>query len=157
VTLGRHLAELGIPFWIAWLLALRLKPLETGPHRQVRGSPERSHSRLLEREGMDHEQRSTPPNRDWNIMTSSPTSGSTRQVARNKSLAWVSALTFGAGAAGVLGAAAMVVSAPSPTAATGTSAATLASGTSRNTGSTLQAAAAPATTNNPPVATSGAS
>ena len=106
---------------------------------------------------MDHEQRSTPPNRDLNIMTSSPTSGSTRQVARNKSLAWVSALTFGAGAAGVLGSAAMVVSAPSPTAATGTSAATLASGTSRNTGSTLQAAAAPATTNNPPVATSGAS
>jgi hypothetical protein len=105
---------------------------------------------------MDYEQRSTPQNRDWNTMTSSPASGSTRQLARNKRLAWVSALTLGAGAAGVLGAAA-VVSAPSPTAATGTSAATLASGTSRNTGSTLQAAAAPATTNNPPVATSGAS
>jgi len=52
--------ETGIPFWIAWLLALRLKPLETGPHRQVRGSTERPHSRVLEREGMDHEQRSTP-------------------------------------------------------------------------------------------------
>ena len=106
---------------------------------------------------MDREQRSTSPNRDWNTLTISPISGSTRQVARNKRLAWVSALTFGAGAAGVLGAAAMVVSAPSPTAATGSTAATLASGTSRNAGSTLQAAAAPATTNNPPVATSGAS
>jgi len=90
-------------------------------------------------------------------MTSSSTSGTTRQFARNKRLAWVSALTLGAGAAGVLGAAAIVVTAPSPTAATGTTAATLASGASRNTGSTLQVAAAPATTNNPPVATSGAS
>jgi hypothetical protein len=90
-------------------------------------------------------------------MTSSPASGSIRHFARNKRLAWVSVLTLGAGAAGVLGAVAMVVSPPSPTSATGTSAANLASGKSRNTGSTLQAASAPATTNNPPVATSGAS
>jgi len=90
-------------------------------------------------------------------MTSSPTPGSPRQLARNKRLAWVSAITFGAGAAGVLGAAAIVVTAPSPTAVTGTTAATLASGTSTKTSSTLQATAAPATTNNPPVATSGAS
>ena len=106
---------------------------------------------------MDHGQRSNPPNRDWNTMTSSPTSGSIRQPARNKRLAWASAITLGAGAAGLLGAAAIVVTVPSPTAATGTTSATLASGTSTNTGSTLQAAAAPATTKNPPVATSGAS
>jgi hypothetical protein len=106
---------------------------------------------------MDHEQRSTPPNPDWTTMTSSPTSGSTRHLARNKGLVWVSALTFGAGAAGLLGATAIVVTAPGPAAATGATSAALASGTSRSTGSTLQAAAAPATTNNPPAATSGAS
>ena len=83
--------------------------------------------------------------------------GSAQQLVHTKRLAWVSALTLGAGAAGVLGAAAIVISAPSPNAATGTTATTLASGTSRSTASTLQAAAAPAITNKPPVATSGAS
>jgi hypothetical protein len=106
---------------------------------------------------MEHEQRSTPPNRVWSTMTSSPTPASPRQLASNKRLVWASAITLGAGAAGLLGAAVIVVTVPSPTAATGTTAATLASGTSRNTGSTLQTAASPATTNNPPVATSGAS
>jgi hypothetical protein len=91
-------------------------------------------------------------------MSSSPPSGSARQLARNKGLARVSAITLGAGAAGLLGAAAIAVTLPSPTAATSTTASVMAAGASTNTssGSTLQAAA-PTTTNIPPVATTGAS
>ena len=116
---------------------------------------------MLEPGGMDHEQRSTPlsPIRDRGTMTSSSTSGSARQLARNKGLAWVSAITLGAGAATALGGAAIVVTLASTTTATGSTAAVTAAGTSTQTssGSQLQAAAAPTTTSIPPVATTGAS
>ena len=109
---------------------------------------------------MDHEQRSIPrpPIRDWSTMTATPPSGSARQRARNKGLAWVSAITLGTGAASALGVAAIATTLPSRTAATSTTAG-LASSASTNTGSgsTLQATAAPATTKIPPVATTGAS
>jgi hypothetical protein len=95
-------------------------------------------------------------------MTSSPTSGSARQLARNRGLAWVSAITLGAGAASALGATAIAVSLPSPTAASAGSATTLTASRSTSTneddsGSTLQAGSAPTTTNIAPVATTGAS
>jgi hypothetical protein len=96
-------------------------------------------------------------------MTSSPTSGSARALARDKGLAWVSAITLGAGAASALGAAALAVSLPSLTAATGTSSATLSASRSTyanhddESGSSLQAATAPSTTSIAPVATTGAS
>ena len=113
---------------------------------------------------MDHEQRSNqrPPIRDWSSMTSSPTSAAARQIARNKGLAWVSAITLGAGAASAVGAVAIAISLPSTTAATSAGTTTLAASSSRNTndddsGSRLQAAAAPTTTNIAPVATTGAS
>jgi hypothetical protein len=128
---------------------------------------------------MDHEQHSNPrpPIRDWSTMTSSPTSGSARQLSRNKGLAWVSAITLGAGAASALGAAAIAISLPSPTAITSSTTAAVAASaptsTSTNTGqdegqgddsgttvqqaAPLQAVAAPTTTNLPPVATTGAS
>lgn len=119
-------------------------------------------------------------------MNSSPTSGSDRQLARNKGLARISALTLGAGAAGLVGAVAIAVTLPGSTvvsALKSTSASALTSG-STDTGddgstssisgdddstsqsqsqsqsqpqSQAQAGTAPATTNNPPVATSGAS
>jgi len=133
-------------------------------HRQFRGSTQWPHRRVLERRRMDQAQRSNPrpPIRDWSTMTSSPTSASARQLARNKGLAWVSAITLGAGAASALGAAAIAVSLPSPTTATSASSGALTASASANTseddsGSTLQAAPAPATSNIPPVATTGAS
>ena len=121
---------------------------------------------------MDNNERNSPRNpvRDGGTMSGSPTtgtSGAARQLARNKGLAWVSAITLGAGAASVLGTAAIALALASPTAATTASAGTSATSTSQNTddgesGSTqraapLQAAPAPATSNNAPVATSAAS
>jgi len=121
---------------------------------------------------MDNNERNSPRNpvRDGDTMSGSPTtgtSGAARQLARNKGLAWVSAITLGAGAASVLGTAAIAFTLASPTAATTASAATAATSASQNTdddesGSTrqaapLQAAPAPATSNNAPVATSAAS
>src|SRR5665647_2388879 len=132
---GRSMAETmptetGIPFWIAWRLALRLPAghclCDRGPRtesqRQFRGSTQGPHRRVLESERMNHEQRSIPhpPIRDWSTMNSPTTSASARQRARNKGLAWVSAITLGAGAASALGAAAIAITLPSPTAATGT-------------------------------------
>jgi hypothetical protein len=106
-------------------------------------------------------------------MMNTPTSGSDRQLARNKGLARISAITFGAGAAGLVGAVAIAVTLPSPTAATSANAASNAvssstpvqagddggdddSGTTSSTPQ-LQPAAPPSNTNIPPVATSGAS
>ena len=113
---------------------------------------------------MDHEERNSARTRvrDWSTMRSSPTSSSARQLARNKGLAWVSAITLGAGAASALGAAAIAVTLPSPSASTSASSGAVAASASESTneddsGSTLQAAPAPATSNIPPVATSGAS
>lgn len=66
---------------------------------------------------MDHEQssRQRPVNRDQGTSTTgSPTAGSSRQLARKKGLAWVSALTVGTGAAGVLGATAIAINLPRP-------------------------------------------
>jgi hypothetical protein len=151
--------ETGIPFWIAWRLALRLPAghclCDRGPRtesqRQFRGSTQGPHRRVLESERMNHEQRSIPhpPIRDWSTMNSPTTSASARQRARNKGLAWVSAITLGAGAASALGAAAIAITLPSPTAATGTVATgSTATGTTATgtTGSTL-AASAPVNTN----------
>jgi len=109
-------------------------------------------------------------------MNNSRTSGSDRVLARNKGLAWVSAITLGTGAASALGAAAIAISLPSPTATSSTTAAVAASAvsnTSTNTGddggqgddsgttvqqsAPLKAAQAPTTSNVPPVATTGAS
>jgi hypothetical protein len=114
---------------------------------------------------MDHEERRDPrpPIPDWSTVTSSRNSASARQLARNKGLAWVSAITFGAGAAGVLGAGALAISLPSTTSTSASSASSSAStSTSANTseddsGSSLQAAPAPASSNIAPVATTGAS
>lgn len=106
-------------------------------------------------------------------MMNSPTSGSDRQLARNKGLARISAITFGAGAAGLVGAVAIAVTLPNPTAATSANIASVAvspstpvqagddggdddSGTTSSTPQ-LQPAAPPSNTNIPPVATSGAS
>ena len=91
-------------------------------------------------------------------MTSSPTSGAARQRARNKGLAWVSAITLGAEAASAIGAAAIAVSLPNQIAATSSTTA-LAANTSTNAAqaSALQAGTAPTTSNVPPVATTGAS
>ena len=106
-------------------------------------------------------------------MMNSPTSGSDRQLARNKGLARISAITFGAGAAGLVGAVAIAVTLPNPTAATSANTASVAvssstpvqagddggdddSGTTSSTPQ-LQPAAPPSNTNIPPVATSGAS
>jgi hypothetical protein len=120
---------------------------------------------------MDHNERISPrsPVGDWSTMSGSPTSGSSgaaRQHARNKGLAWVSAITLGAGAASALGATAIALTLPSTTAATtasaGTAATSASQGTGDDSGSTqqaapLQAAPAPASSNNAPVATSAAS
>jgi len=110
-------------------------------------------------------------------MMNTPTSGSDRQLARNKGLARISAITFGAGAAGLVGAVAIAVTLPNPTAATSANTASAAvssstpvqagddgghddggddSGTTTSTPQ-LQPAAPPSNTNIPPVATSGAS
>ena len=110
---------------------------------------------------MDQEQRNSlrPPIRDGSAMTSSPTSASARQLARNKGLAWVSAITLGAGAAGVVGAAALAVSLPHvTTASSATVSASRSTATNQDdSGSSLQGSAAPTTTNTAPVATTGAS
>ena len=105
-------------------------------------------------------------------MNTSPTSGSDRQLDRSKGLARISALTLGAGAAGLVGAVAIAVTLPGSTVVSAfksASASTLSSG-STATGddgsastpqsqsqSQLQSGTAPTTTNSPPAATSGAS
>lgn len=95
-------------------------------------------------------------------MNGSPVPPSTRQRARSKGLAWVSAITLGAGAASTVGAVALATTLHSA-AATSASAASSAGPATRSTTSTsgttsqLQPAKAPTTTSNPPVATSGAS
>ena len=129
---------------------------------------------------MDHQERSipNPTTLDWSTMNSSTASASARVAARNKGLAWVSAITLGTGAAGLIGAVGIAVSLPRPTTATTAtvaSASTAAAqpstssdeGVNDDSGTTqqaaplqaapLQAAPAPATANTPPVATSGAS
>ena len=129
---------------------------------------------------MDHNERHSPRNpvRDGSTMSGSPTSGPARQLARNKGLAWVSAITLGTGAAGLIGAVGIAASLPSPTTATVATTSTAAAqpaGTSTRSdeevsddssttqqaaplqAAPLQAAPAPATSNTPPVATSGAS
>ena len=113
-------------------------------------------------------------------MNNSHTSGSDRQLDRNKGLARISALTLGAGAAGLVGAVAIAVTLPGSTVASAlksTSASTLISGSTAtgDDGSTstsqtqtqaqaqaqaqtpLLSGTAPAATNSRPVATSGAS
>ena len=92
-------------------------------------------------------------------MNDSATPRSARQLARDRGLAWVSAITLGAGAASTVGAVALATTMSSAT----VSSATVSSATAATTSSTgssssqLQAAQAPTTTTNPPVATSGAS
>jgi len=81
-------------------------------------------------------------------------------------MARISALTLGAGAAGLVGAAAIALTLPSSTTATNASTATMAGDTFTNPftnggdddpGSQLQSGTPPATSFLPPVATSGAS
>jgi hypothetical protein len=128
------------------------------------------HSQRTPRAGSEHD------------VNSSPTPGSDRQLARNKGLARISALTLGAGAAGLVGAVAIAVTLPGSTLpgllkSTSASALTSGSTTTGDDGSTssssgddgssptsqtqaqpqLQSGTAPSTTNSPPVATSGAS
>jgi hypothetical protein len=105
---------------------------------------------------MDNEPHSfpRPPIGDGSTTTSPPASAA-RQLARHRGLAWVTAITLGAGAAGALGVA-VSTGASLPGAITAASAST--SGTT--TGSTaqkLQSTTAPNSTGNAPVATSGAS
>jgi len=132
---------------------------------------------------MNHDQphpQRTPRAGSEHDVNSSPTPGSDRQLARNKGLARISALTLGAGAAGLVGAVAIAVTLPGSTLAgalksTSASALTSGSTTTGDDGSTssssgddgsssssqtqtqLQSGTAPSTTNSPPVATSGAS
>jgi hypothetical protein len=106
---------------------------------------------------MDNEQRDMPQPRTWDrsSMISSPASRPARLHARNRALAWMSAITLGAGAASAVGAVAIASTLPGSTSAmSSTSAGTTTSGASS---SKLQAGKAPTTTNIPPVATSGAS
>ncbi len=117
-------------------------------------------------------------------MNTSHTSGSDRQLDRNRGLARISALTLGAGAAGLVGAVAIAGTLPGSTVASAlksSSASTLISGSTAtgDDGSTstsqtqaqaqaaaqaqaqaqtaLQSGTAPAATGSRPVATSGAS
>lgn len=110
-------------------------------------------------------------------MNNSPTSGSARRLARKQGLARLSALTVGAGAAGVLGAVAIgaalphsnaastvktasaaTTSHPSESSSAASSSMKSSSTKSSSAGSsTVQPHAAPSTTNNAPVATSGGS
>jgi hypothetical protein len=113
---------------------------------------------------MDHEQPNTTrrPQRDWNAMSSPPTTASARQHARNKGLAWVSAITLGAAAAGAVGSAAIALALPGAAATTSATTRAAAPSTSTETnqddsGSSLAPAPAPTTSNVPPVASSGAS
>ncbi|MEP7194198.1 MAG: hypothetical protein ABI903_15215 [Actinomycetota bacterium] len=86
---------------------------------------------------------------------SSPASLGVRKHARNRALVLVSAITLGAGAAGVVGTAVIASTLPGSTSAT--SSASSGSTTSVTSGSQLQAGTAPSAANTPPVATSGAS
>jgi len=114
-----------------------------------------------------------------------PSPGSAQQLARKQGLARISAVTFGLGAASLLGAVAVAVTLPGSTSALSANAATVAPTTSASTstgtnddsssddgssddGSQSQSQSqpqatlapstlAPTTTNVPPVATSGAS
>jgi hypothetical protein len=130
---------------------------------------------------MDHEQRFIPnPNPgSEHAMSSSPASGSARQLARKQGLARMSAVTLGVGAAGVLGAVAIAVTLPQPVAAHAAAAASTSvrsnsssdgessddhsvnsntgSATTGSATSQLKAGTAPSTTSNPPAATSGGS
>jgi hypothetical protein len=90
-------------------------------------------------------------------LASSPTSTAARKRARDKGLAWVSAITLGAGAASAIGVAAFAVTLPSHTAATGTTASSTNTSTNSAQTSSLQGVAAPTTSNNSPVATTAAS
>jgi hypothetical protein len=105
--------ETGISFWFAWLLALRLKPPTTA-HRRFRGSTQSPHRQLPERGGMDQEK---------------------RNLTRNRGLAWVSALTLSAGAAGTVGAVAIAVTLPHSTVTSSVSSAAIAKTTSNAKGS----------------------
>ena len=107
-------------------------------------------------------------------MTGSSSSDSDRQHARNKGLAAISAITLGAGAAGLVGAVGIALTLPGATSSTNASAGRVASnsitfttnddsgddsGSQLQTGtaSQLQTGTAPTTTTVPPVATSAAS
>ncbi len=99
-------------------------------------------------------------------MMGSPRSGSDRQRARNKGLAAISAITLGAGAAGLVGAVGIALTLPGATSSTNASDGRVASNTftfttdddtGDDSGSQLQTGTAPTTTTVPPVATSAAS
>ena len=110
-------------------------------------------------------------------MNNSHISGSDRALDRNKGLASISALTLGAGAAGLVGAVAIAVTLPGSTVASAlnSTSSTLVSGstatgddgststsqtqaqTQTQTQTPLQSGTAPKTTNSRPLATSGAS
>ena len=113
-------------------------------------------------------------------MNSTTTSGSDRRLDRKQGLARISALTLGAGAAGLVGAVAIATSLPGSTVVSALSSGSTATQTSGSTTtgdddstpqvqpqvqsqvlsqaqSQLQSGTSPTTTNNPPVATSGAS
>jgi hypothetical protein len=82
---------------------------------------------------MDNEQRHHPGRPIRDPGTAGPsTSGSTRQTARNKGLARVSAITLGAGAASTVGALAIAVTLANPTVTAGLNSAPAAS-TTNNT------------------------
>jgi hypothetical protein len=113
---------------------------------------------------MNHEQANSPnpPAQTRNTLNGSPIPPSTRQRARSKGLAWVSAITLGAGAASTVGAVALATTlhsaaATSASAATSAGSATQSKTSTSGTAPQLQSAKAPTTTSNPPAATSGAS
>jgi hypothetical protein len=109
---------------------------------------------------MDQETHGNPrqPLPDRSEMTRSPASGAARRRARDKGLAWVSAITFGAAAAGAIGAVAIGGLLPNQSAATNAQTASAANVSSNSAqASALQAGTAPTTSNVPPVATTGAS
>jgi len=119
---------------------------------------------MTERGGMNQQQANGPypPAQSRNDVNGLPTYASTRQRARSKGLAWVSAITLGAGAASTVGAVALATTmhsaaATSASAATSTGSATRSTTSASGSTSQLQAAKAPTTTSNPPAATSGAS
>jgi hypothetical protein len=106
---------------------------------------------------MDNEERYMPQPSTWDrsSMMSSPASPKARKHARNRALVLVSAITLGAGAASVVGAAVIASTLPGSTSAISSTSA--GSTTSVASGSQLQAGKTPTTTSTPPVATSGAS
>jgi len=138
--------------------------------------------RMLECWRMDNKQERIPrkPTSDQSTMKSSHTPGSARQLARNKGLARISAVTLGVGAASALGAVAIAITLPNPIVAKTLNTAPVAASSPvggddddsgsqlpANTGASrpaapapqqkLQSVTPPTTTNNPPAATSGAS